>query len=161
MNCTKNLSYIKNVILEIRHFTDLEGVSVLVGSHNNSFPGLNEVCRLFDLKAKLTCRYSLMRTQQMTLQNNKTKGVINHSGSCCHNVFLWRISIALPRYFNPFSHTANLQQTTLKMSTKNMEHIYNCRNNYWKKLKTLWQMEKLLVLSNFSFCHDILKSRLL
>ena len=28
-----------------------------------------------------------------------------------------------------------------------------------KELKTLWQREKLLVLSNFSFCHDVFKSR--
>ena len=36
-----------------------------------------------------------------------------------------------------------------------------CRYNYWKKWKTLWHKEKLLVLSNFSFCYDVSKSRLL
>ena len=44
---------------------------------------------------------------------------------------------------------------------KNMENFYNCRCNYWKKLKTLCQKEKLLVLSNFSYCHNVFKSRLL
>ena len=28
-----------------------------------------------------------------------------------------------------------------------MEILYNCKYNYWKKLKTLWQKEKLIVLS--------------
>ena len=37
---------------------------------------------------------------------------------------------------NPFPHTAILQQTTLK---------------------TLWQKEKLLGLSNFFFCHYVFK----
>ena len=31
--------------------------------------------------------------------------------------------------FNPFPLTANLQQMTLKMSTKNMENLYNCLEN--------------------------------
>ena len=35
------------------------------------------------------------------------------------------------------------------------------RYNYCKKLKKLWQMEKLLVLSNFSFCYKVFKSCLL
>ena len=42
-----------------------------------------------------------------------------------------------------------------------MENLYNCRYNYWEKLKAFWQKEKLLVLGNFSFCHDVFKSRLL
>ena len=32
---------------------------------------------------------------------------------------------------------------------------------YWIDLETLWQKEKLLVLSNFFFCHKVFKSRLL
>ena len=41
-----------------------------------------------------------------------------------------------------------------------MEDLFNCRYiyNYWKNLKTLWQKEKLLVLSNFFFCHDVFES---
>ena len=42
-----------------------------------------------------------------------------------------------------------------------MENLYKCRHNYSKKLYTLWQKEKLLVLSNFSFCYIVFKSRLL
>ena len=34
-------------------------------------------------------------------------------------------------------------------------------NNNWKRLKTLWQREKLLIMSNFSFCPNVFKSRLL
>ena len=41
-----------------------------------------------------------------------------------------------------------------------MVNLYNCRFNYWKKLKTLWQKEILLVFINFSFCHDVFKSHL-
>ena len=33
----------------------------------------------------------------------------------------------------PFPHTANLQQTTLKMSIKIMENFYNCRYKYCMK----------------------------
>ena len=33
--------------------------------------------------------------------------------------------------------------------------------HYWKELKTLWQKKKLLVLSNFYFCHNDFKSHLL
>ena len=36
-----------------------------------------------------------------------------------------------------------------------MENLYNCMYDYCKKLKTLWQKEKLLVLSIFSFCQDV------
>ena len=36
----------------------------------------------------------------------------------------------------------DLQQPTLKMFTKNMENLYNCSYNYWKKLKTFWPREK-------------------
>ena len=44
---------------------------------------------------------------------------------------------------------------------KNVENPHKRRYNYWKKLKTLWQKEKLLVLSNFFFCHNVFKSCLL
>ena len=40
---------------------------------------------------------------------------------------------------------------------KNMENPYKWGYNYWKKLKTSRQKEKLLVLSNFFFCHDVFK----
>ena len=64
-------------------------------------------------------------------------------------------------WFKPFTHTANQQQTTLKSSTKKYGHLYNCRYNYYEKFKTLWQKEKLLASSNFSYCHNVFKSRLL
>ena len=43
---------------------------------------------------------------------------------------------------------------------KNMGILYKWKCNYWKMLKTLWQKVKLLILSNFSFCHNVFKSRL-
>ena len=48
-----------------------------------------------------------------------------------------------------------------KLLGKNTETLYKCRYYYWKELKTLWQKNKLLVLSNFYFCHNVFKSRLL
>ena len=60
--------------------------------------------------------------------------------------------------FNPFPHTTILQQTTtLNKSLRNMENLFKWRNNYWKKLKILLQKVKLLVLSNFPFCHNDFK----
>ena len=42
-----------------------------------------------------------------------------------------------------------------------MENLYKWKFDYWIKLKTLWQKEKLLIMSNFSFCHNVFKSHLL
>ena len=42
-----------------------------------------------------------------------------------------------------------------------MQCFCNWTLYYWKKLKTLWQKEKLLILSNFFFCQNVFKSRLL
>ena len=62
---------------------------------------------------------------------------------------------------NPFPHTRNLKQTTLKTSI----NIQKISRNYGiiteKGFKTFWQKGKLLVLSNFFFCHNVFKSRLL
>ena len=33
--------------------------------------------------------------------------------------------------------------------------------NYGVELKTLWQIEKLLIWNNFSFCYNVIRSRLL
>ena len=44
---------------------------------------------------------------------------------------------------------------------KNPDNIYKWRHNHWTKLKTLRQKEKLLVLSNFSFCRNVFKNCLL
>ena len=68
--------------------------------------------------------------------------------------------------------TFSLQQTSLNLSHiqliccrrlskqkgKNTENLSKWNYNDWKKLKTKWQKEKLLVLSNFSFCHNVFKS---
>ena len=54
---------------------------------------------------------------------------------------------------------------------KGFKHIKNicCRRiwkslqmiSYWIQLKTLWQNSKLLNMSNFSFCHNVFRCRLL
>ena len=49
---------------------------------------------------------------------------------------------------NPFPHTTILQQTTLNIFCQKMENL---------KWKTLWQKEKLLVVSNFFFYHYVFK----
>ena len=45
--------------------------------------------------------------------------------------------------------------------SKNMENKWKRKCYSWIKLKTLWQMEKLLLMSNFSFCFNVFKSHLL
>ena len=59
---------------------------------------------------------------------------------------------------NPFLHITNLQQMILKTSRLNYGTSIFGKFNYWKKFKTLWQMEKLLIMSNFSFCYNVFKS---
>ena len=73
----------------------------------------------------------------------------------------WIIFVMWCCSFNPFSHTTNLQQTTLKHLNKDMESLPKWRHTYWTELKTLCQKEKFLVLSNFFFCLKVFKSRLL
>ena len=59
--------------------------------------------------------------------------------------------------FNPFPHTTILQQTTLNIfCQKWLISIIKWITYNWK-WKTLWQNEKLLVLSNFFFCHSVFK----
>ena len=40
-----------------------------------------------------------------------------------------------------------------------MENIYKWNQKYWKELKTFWQNDKLLILSNFPFSHNVIKIR--
>ena len=56
------------------------------------------------------------------------------------------------KLINPFPHTTIMQQTTIKHVpvVKNIEKHYKCKFCYQKELKALWQMEKLLIMSNFS-----------
>ena len=65
------------------------------------------------------------------------------------------------------SYTLNLsliQQICSKQPSKHlglfMENLYKEMFHYWKEFK-MWQKMKLLIMNNFSFCHNILKSRLL
>ena len=60
--------------------------------------------------------------------------------------------------FNPFPHTADQQQMTLKRSRQIYGKIHHkWMNNYWMELISLWQMEKLLIMSNFPFATMISK----
>ena len=58
---------------------------------------------------------------------------------------------------NPFPNTTILQQTTLNIFCLKIENLYNWMDNLWLKWKTLWQKEKLLILSNFFLCHYVFK----
>ena len=61
----------------------------------------------------------------------------------------------------------SIRTLTHTVNTFKLNPVYNIlskfnnkwRYNNWKKMKTLWQTEKLLVLSNFCFCHDVFISR--
>ena len=66
----------------------------------------------------------------------------------CHNVS----KVVCCGCVNPFQHTTNPQQTTLKVS---LEKLYKCRYDNRRKLKTLCQKEKLLFLINFFFCRNV------
>ena len=60
---------------------------------------------------------------------------------------------------DPFPHTTTiLQQTTFKTYWQDLN---KWEFNYKSELKTWCQKEKLLVLSNFLFCHKVFKIRLL
>ena len=48
-----------------------------------------------------------------------------------------------------------------KFAANNFWIILRRKYYYWKELKTLWQIEKLLILNNFSFCQNVFKSHLL
>ena len=54
----------------------------------------------------------------------------------------------------PFS-TVSPTETRIFELCKNMKTLYKCKNNNLIKLKTFWK------LSNFYFCHNVFKSRLL
>ena len=43
----------------------------------------------------------------------------------------------------------------------NVENLYKSKYNNWIELKTLLQMEKLFIMSNFSFYHFVFKRRVL
>ena len=64
-------------------------------------------------------------------------------------------------FFNPFPHTIN---RLWNYQVKNIENLYKLikwKYDYWIELKSLWQIEKLLIMSSFSICHHNFKSRLL
>ena len=58
---------------------------------------------------------------------------------------------------NPFSHTRYLQQTTWKYLGI---RLYTWKYNDWIQLDTLWQMEKILIMSNFPSWSNVFKCRL-
>ena len=43
----------------------------------------------------------------------------------------------------------------------NITNICNLKCSYYIEQKTFWQMEKLLILSNNSYCHNVFKTRIL
>ena len=64
--------------------------------------------------------------------------------------------------FYNLSHIQQICSRQLwKCHLKIMENLSNCSYNYRKKLITMWQKEILIILSNFSFCHDVFKSCIL
>ena len=59
-------------------------------------------------------------------------------------------------YFNPFSHTTILQQTTLNLFCQNIENLHNWMDNLWLKVENIvvkWEIARFvqfLLLSLFS-----------
>ena len=52
----------------------------------------------------------------------------------------------------------NWRRQLWKYLCKNMKNIHKWKYIYWIELKTLWEKEKLFVLSIFSFCHKVFLS---
>ena len=65
----------------------------------------------------------------------------------------WNLSIG----FYPLYLIQQFCRATLNLFCQKIENLYNCMDNLCLKMKTLCQKEKLLVLSNFFFCHYVFK----
>ena len=61
---------------------------------------------------------------------------------------------------NPLTYNLFLSRFW-KHFCKIMEHIFYVKFNYRNELNTLWQKDKLIIISNISICHIVFKSRLL
>ena len=66
-----------------------------------------------------------------------------------------------PSFINPFPHTTNLQQMTFENIYSRYGKSQEMIVTLLKKVESLWQKEKLLIMSNFPFNHNVFKSRLL
>ena len=151
---------------------------------------MNSRINMSDSKAFPTSRCILTHLLQTTFENILTKEEIAHDEllwqQCfqlysliilsfyienIHNYVLLDVSkvvccrfVVSEKRLNmlTLSHIQQICSRQLwKHLLKNMENLYNCRYYYWKNMKTLWQIEKLLILNNVSFCHDVFNSRLL
>ena len=60
---------------------------------------------------------------------------------------------------NHLSHTTHLQLSTLKSDGEKQRKYLDMKVSFC--VLTMWRKEKLLFMSNFSFCHNDFKSRLL
>ena len=61
----------------------------------------------------------------------------------------------------PFPTYNQFTADDFKNLLANVKHIHHLEFNYQNELNTLWQKEKLLALSNFSFWNNVFKIRLL
>ena len=68
-------------------------------------------------------------------------------------------SLTYSNDLNPFLHTINMQQTTSNFFVEKYgKSLYIKKCGFRKEFKTLWQKDKMLIMSNFSFCHNVFKS---
>ena len=89
----------------------------------------------------------------------------------CHSIIWtrqWKLKFCVKRFIsallrriNPFPHTTNMQQTILKTSNKIWKLVIDESLINGIEFKILWHNEKLLHISNVSFCHKGFKSCLL
>ena len=59
--------------------------------------------------------------------------------------------------FHPFPHDTILDQAKLKAFADDKLNVTKMIISVFDKVKTLWEKEKFLVLSNFSFSHNVFK----
>ena len=80
------------------------------------------------------------------------------------NVF-WCRCVEMGRLYGKGLTLSHIQQICSRLlwkhTHKNMETFFKWKYNYKIVLKKLWQMEKLFMMSNFSICQDVFRSRLL
>ena len=49
----------------------------------------------------------------------------------------------------------------IQSKEKKCKNLIKWKYHYWIELKTLWQRKELLIMSNFSFCHNVFNNCLL
>ena len=105
----------------------------------------------------------ITRNEQFLLLTQCFEKLSTADASKC--VYMWervkpetKFCRGIKMYHLTFSHIQKIcNRQTLKTLTQ--KYLYKWKFNYWIKLQILLQKKKLLIMSNFTFCHNVFKSR--